>query len=146
MILVTRSAKAALAAVLLAITGCGTPGPPQPPSLNLPDRVDNLTAIRTGNQVTLTWTMPKRNTDRLPLKLDVSAKICRSEPALPCVPVTSLPFAPASTGSFTEKLPASLATGAHGRAGSLLQTLADTSVLRGSLSVLRLGMVQVSVT
>jgi len=52
----------------LAITGCGTPGAPLPPSLKLPDPVTDLSAARTGNQVTLTWTMPKKNKDKLLLK------------------------------------------------------------------------------
>jgi len=47
------------------VTGCGTPGAPLPPSLKLPDPVTNLAAVRTGNQVLLTWTMPKKNTDKM---------------------------------------------------------------------------------
>ena len=50
MILAKRSVGTAATALVLAIAGCGTPGPPQPPSLNLPDRVDNLTAVRTGTR------------------------------------------------------------------------------------------------
>ncbi len=105
------AAMAALASLLLAVAGCGTPGPPQPPSLNLPDRVDNLAAIRAGNQVTLTWTMPKRNTDKLPLKAGVAVKVCRREGSNPCAPVATLSFAPGSAGSFTDSLPQPLASG-----------------------------------
>jgi len=95
----------------LALVGCGTPGPPQPPSLNLPDRVDDLNAIRTGNQVHLTWTMPKRNTDRLPIKTGVTALVCRRESASECSPVAKLSFAPGSQASFEDSLSASLAAG-----------------------------------
>src|SRR5258708_5402614 len=107
-----EAAVAALATLLVAAPGCGTPGPPQPPSLNLPDRVENLAAIRAGNQVTLTWTMPKRNTDKLPLKTTVAENVCRREAATPCTPIATLSFAPGSAGSFTDSLPQPLASGA----------------------------------
>src|SRR5262249_37314381 len=72
-----------LLSVSLAATlsGCGTPGAPQPPSLNLPDAVTDLAAVRTGNVVTLTWTMPKRNTDKLLLKGSIAVEICRKRGA-----------------------------------------------------------------
>src|SRR6266567_1049579 len=111
MTLAKRRAGTAVTALVLAIAGCGTPGPPQPPSLNLPDRVDDLAAIRAGNQVKLTWTMPKRTTDKLRLKSAVAVKVCRSEAPSACVPVAKLSFAPASTGSYSDSLPAPLASG-----------------------------------
>ena len=40
--------------ILSIISGCGTPGAPMPPSLKLPDPVTDLSALRTGNQVSLT--------------------------------------------------------------------------------------------
>lgn len=99
--------------------GCGTPGAPQPPSLNLPDAVRDLSAIRTGDQVTLTWTMPKRNTDRTIIKDDVAARICRREndertdPRAACNPTgPDLMMAPGKPGSFTESMPATLTAGA----------------------------------
>jgi hypothetical protein len=101
-----------MTALLLAIAGCGTPGPPQPPSLNLPDRVEDLTAVRAGDQVKLTWSMPKRNTDKLPLKSDVAVKVCRSEAARACDPIAKLTLAPAAAASFTDSLPPALASGA----------------------------------
>jgi hypothetical protein len=63
----------------LAVSGCGTPGTPQPPSLNLPELVSDLSASRAGNQVTLTWTTPKRSTDKLLLKGNGTARVCRRE-------------------------------------------------------------------
>ena len=47
-------------AVGLAIAGCGTPGAPLPPSLKLPDQVKDLSAIRNGNQVSLTLDHAKK--------------------------------------------------------------------------------------
>jgi hypothetical protein len=108
-----RKTWAATAAALCAfLSGCGTPGAPQPPSLNLPDPVTDLSAIRTGDRVALTWTMPKRNTDKTPLKADLSVRICRREGAETCGPVgTDLSVAPGKAGSFTDALPGSLTRG-----------------------------------
>lgn len=104
---------AALAAALAAaLTGCGTPGAPQPPSLNLAEPVADLAATRAGNQVALTWTMPKKNTDKLLLKSNVAVRICRTESAGACQPVDAeLSFAPGADGAFTDTLPAALAAG-----------------------------------
>jgi hypothetical protein len=96
----------------LLVTGCGTPGAPQPPSLNLPDRVTDLAASRTGNQVLLTWTMPKKNTDKLLLKGNVAVRVCRKDGAGACDPVgAELSFAPGAKGAFTETLPATQSAG-----------------------------------
>jgi hypothetical protein len=108
---------AALVSVCLAVylCGCGTPGAPQPPSLNLPDRVDDLSATRVGNQVSLTWTMPKRNTDRLALKGNIAVRVCRQHAAQAssssCETAADMQLAPASDGAFSETLPAALTSG-----------------------------------
>ena len=99
-------------AVGLVLSGCGTPGAPLPPSLNLPERVTDLAATRTGNQVSLTWTMPKKNTDKLLLKGDVPVRVCRKEGAGACEAAASdLQLAPGAAGAFTETLPPALASG-----------------------------------
>jgi len=99
-------------ALAVGLAGCGTEAAPQPPSLNLPDRVTDLAATRTGNQVSLTWTMPKKNTDKLLLKGDVNVRVCRKEDARPCEqPGSALMLAPGAAGSFSENLPATLASG-----------------------------------
>jgi hypothetical protein len=107
---------AALAAALAAmpmLTGCGTPGAPQPPSLNLPETVADLAAIRAGNQVSLTWTMPKRNTDKLLLQDNLAVHVCRKEGTGVCDAAgPDLQLAPGSDGAFTDTLPAALAAGA----------------------------------
>ena len=97
----------------LFLAGCGTQAAPQPPSLNLPDRVTDLAANRSGSQVSLTWTMPKKNTDKLLLKSVVTARICRQEGAGACVEAgTEVSFAPGADAAFTDTLPADLAAGA----------------------------------
>jgi hypothetical protein len=89
------------------------PGAPQPPSLNLPDRVMDLSADRAGSQVSLTWSMPKRNTDKLLLKGDVQARVCRRENgADACAAVANLEFAPGADAAFTDTMPAALTAGA----------------------------------
>jgi hypothetical protein len=96
----------------LALAGCGTPGAPQPPSLKLPIPVSDLAASRAGNQVTLTWTMPKRNTDKLLLNGNVTVRVCRKEGTSGCAAAgVELSFAPGVEGEFTETLPAELAAG-----------------------------------
>lgn len=103
--------------LLAAASGCGTPGAPQPPSLNLPDPVTNLSAVRAGSVVTLTWTMPKRNTDKLLLKGNLDAEICRkqgvdADPGVTrCEPAGRLQLGPAVEAHYSETLPVALATG-----------------------------------
>jgi len=100
----------AVAAGLFSI-GCGTPGAPSPPSLNLPDAVDNLSATRTGGQVALTWTMPKKNTDKLLIEGNIAVHICRQEANGPCAPAGDVQLGPGAEGSFTDTLPAAEAAG-----------------------------------
>jgi hypothetical protein len=113
-----RCAAVAVATTLvLLLAGCGTPGAPQPPSLNLPDPITDLSAFRTGSQVSLTWTMPRRNTDKLPLKTIIPVRVCRREEMsegsiVECASVGELQLAPGSDGSFTDTLPAQLCGGA----------------------------------
>jgi hypothetical protein len=97
----------------VALVGCGTPGAPLPPSLKLPDPVTNLAAVRTGNEVALTWTMPKKNTDKLLIKGNITVLICRKLGTGACenVPASGLSFAPDAKATFTETLPAALASG-----------------------------------
>ena len=96
----------------LVLTGCGTPGAPLAPSLKLPDPVTNLAATRTGDQVSLTWTMPKKTTDKLLVKGAVPARVCRKEGSGACEPVAGeLNFAASAKGSLAETLPAALASG-----------------------------------
>jgi len=102
---------AALAATA-ALCGCGMPGAPQPPSLHLPDRVADLSAARAGDQVALTWSMPRRDTDKVPLKGVVTVRICRNEnSAAGCSVAATIQLAADASGAFTDTLPASLTAG-----------------------------------
>lgn len=95
----------------LAVAGCGMPGTPQPPSLDLPDHVQDLSIQRVGNEVHLHWTMPRRNTDRLPLKGTYTAHLCMDEVAGKCTPVADLPLAPDVAGDYRHELPAVFVSG-----------------------------------
>jgi len=91
------------------------PAAPQPPSLKLPQPVADLTARRTGDQVALTWTMPRRDTSKVALKpnVAVSVRICRTQAAAAlCSTVANIAFLPGAGGAFTETLPPALAAGA----------------------------------
>jgi hypothetical protein len=101
-----------LALVLARIvTGCGSPASPQPPSLNLPIPVTNLSAARSGNTVRLAWTMPKRTTDRVGLRHPVSAAVCRATGNAACTDVATLDVAPGAAGTYADILPSDLAQG-----------------------------------
>lgn len=58
-----RSLALILTVVLALAVGCGTPGAPQPPSLNIPKAISDLKAVRKGESVRLSWTAPSQTTD-----------------------------------------------------------------------------------
>lgn len=70
--------KRALCAALLSLTGCGVPGIPKPPSLDLPQPVTDLRAIRKGDMVFLAWTIPTETTDSLRVRHPGVTRICRN--------------------------------------------------------------------
>jgi len=62
---------------LLILTACATIGPPQPPSLDLPKPPADLRAVRKGDHVILSWTIPTVTTDRQTLRSLGPTRICR---------------------------------------------------------------------
>lgn len=70
----------ALLFAVASLAGCGTPGAPLPPSLELSRPADNLTAVRKGNKVYLTWTAPTQTTDgqNVRAKRMGPAQVCRA--------------------------------------------------------------------
>lgn len=112
----TRNISLAALAVAFLLTGCASPGPPKPPTLNLPKAVTDLTAERIANTVVLHWTTPEKNTDKLDVKGPISAEICReagadASTAKPtCTPVLKFGVHPGPT-QFVDTLPAPLAAG-----------------------------------
>jgi hypothetical protein len=96
--------------------GCANPGPPRPPSLQLPAQVSDLAAERIGDRVLLRWTTPARTTDDLEIKGRLSAELCRSvgppsanpkKDQASCTEVERLAVAPGAS-SVWDDLPHSL--------------------------------------
>jgi hypothetical protein len=92
--------------------GCGAPAAPQPPSLNLPIPVLNLSAARVGDSVRLAWAMPTRTTDHVALKRPVTVQVCRAVEAGACATVATLSVAAGAAGAYTDALPSDLSHGA----------------------------------
>ncbi len=63
---------------LIWLTGCASIGPPLPPSLELPKAPSDLRAVRKGDRVTLTWSVPARTMDRQSVRYLGKTQICRS--------------------------------------------------------------------
>lgn len=85
-------------AVCACMAGCGTPGAPQPPSLQLPRPVSDLAATRVGDTVTLTWTAPRETTDGAAIRHPGVTRICRQTNVtlmVRCSPIAQLPAASA---------------------------------------------------
>ena len=123
----TRLLLLALCAALLAVAaGCAAPGAPQPPSLRLPQPVENLSAVRKGNRVVLTWTPPVETTDRLPMRWPSVTRVCRVVNQFPIRQcgeavariksselVSESPASPRPLVSFEDVLPAELIAPGH---------------------------------
>jgi hypothetical protein len=93
-------------------TGCGAPAAPLSPTLNLPQPVRDLAATRTGDTVRLTFSVPQKTTDKLPVRGPMTAKLCRSVDAGPCQPAGTLAIpAQQKSSSMDDTLPAGLTQG-----------------------------------
>ena len=78
----------------LICCACGTPGAPQPPSLNLAKPVSDLKAVRGGDEVELTWTVPTETTDGAKFRHRGQSKVCAAvdRPRIDqCAPLSTLP-------------------------------------------------------
>jgi len=107
------------AGTLLLLAACATIAPPKPPSLELPKPPADLRAVRRGDTVILTWTVPARTTDRQTIRSSGPTRICRGlEPKLAeCGKPVGLAASSSSNGtksstpatsSYTDTLTASL--------------------------------------
>jgi hypothetical protein len=108
------SHSALLPACLLAgfAIGCGAPAAPQPPTLNLPQPVRDLAAARAGNTVHLTFAVPQKTTDKLPVRGAMTARLCRSVESGPCQPAVTLTIPPQEKSfSLDDTLPVELTQG-----------------------------------
>lgn len=100
------------------LAGCASPGQPRPPSLRLPQVVQDLSAERIGDAVHLRWTTPSATTDNLSVPMQMSAVICRqavrrADVGRACTEVQRLPVKPGPV-EIDDVLPPALTTGAIG--------------------------------
>jgi hypothetical protein len=95
----TKVYIAVFASVTSVLIGCGAPGVPVPPSLEVARPVTDLHATRKGDSVYLTWTMPTHTTDRQNLRHAGTIVVCRAigQAGKDCpTPVARIPFQPSS--------------------------------------------------
>ena len=105
------AATGLIAPLLVAISGCGMEGAPLPPTLKLPQPVTTLSGERIGDEVHLSWTMPKRDTDKVLLKGDQKVHVCRRIENGGCDPAGDLMIAPGTAASYVDHLPSSITSG-----------------------------------
>ena len=109
--------SAVLLLCLSFLTGCGSPGVPLPPSLELARPVNDLHAVRKGDRISLTWTAPSLTTDGHNITHRGETAICRSlaTPIKACsAPVGKIKTERASAGNararmtYTDQVPPDL--------------------------------------
>ncbi len=112
--LASSAAGPASAALVLALVlvGCGAPAAPQPPTLNLPQPVADLAATRAGNVVHLTFAVPQKTTDKLPVLGPITARLCRSVEGGNCTSVRTVEVKPMQAAAVDDLLPPELTSGA----------------------------------
>jgi hypothetical protein len=140
-----------LATALLA--GCGAPGIPIPPSLELAKPVTDLRAVRKGDKVYLAWSIPIETTERRAIRHPGVTRICRTlgetitqcgTPAgenPPSSPTQGKPRAskknaspiPRLTAGYTDTLPATFQNHAGDQVTYAIEVL-NTSERSGGLS------------
>jgi len=64
-----------------ALAGCANPGPPRPPSLDLPSVVRDLRVSRIAQRVEADWTTPNTNTEKTGISGPITAVLCRDSAA-----------------------------------------------------------------
>lgn len=85
------------------------PGPPLP---YLRGPVNDLAAVRGQNHVWLSWTMPRKGTDRLMVDGTIAVRVWRGEERIDLTQIgDAIHLAPGATGSFSEELPEALSSG-----------------------------------
>jgi len=91
-------------AILVSLAvGCAAPGAPEPPSLELARPVRDLRAIRKGDEVHLTWSVPTDTTDHHAFRHVGPTQICRSSggPMRECTQISEVPTPEVQTKSAT---------------------------------------------
>lgn len=132
-----------LATALLA--GCGAPGIPIPPSLELAKPVTDLRAVRKGDKVYLAWSVPVETTERRAIRHPGPTRVCRSVvpaitecgiPAGQVPPATAQatppsskkngPPAPRTTAGFIDTIPVSVQANATSQVTYAVEVLNES--------------------
>jgi len=121
--LATRKLTAVMLGALMILTACAAIGPPLPPSLELPKPPSDLRAVRKGDRVTLTWTVPTSTTDRQTIRALGTTRVCRGvagqlpqcgtpvgEVAATAHSVATSSSQQKSTATYTDVIPAAVVT------------------------------------
>jgi len=66
-----------LAVSVSLLCACGTPGAPQPPSLNLAKPISDFKAVRNDREINFTWTVPTETTDGATFRHRGATKLCQ---------------------------------------------------------------------
>jgi hypothetical protein len=111
MAMALRAVAAGMFGPILIMAGCGMQASPLPPTLKLPDPVTDLSGVRAGEEVSLHWTMPKRDTDKVLLKGDQKVRVCRHLETQPCEIAGELLISPNKPATFVDRLPPRLTSG-----------------------------------
>ena len=85
--------------------GCASPGPPRPPSLDQPEIVKAAQIQRVGSKAEISFHVPQRNMDHLPLQgKTVAVTLCKSMDKGKCEPLSPQTFPIHTAGEPTEVL------------------------------------------
>ena len=117
--LARQQAMSVFTLMVCLLAGCSNPGPPRPPSLQIPAAVSDLSATRRGGVVELRFTLPERTTDGVLLRSGtVKARLCRAVALGSCQPLGlvassdfAVPQAPKTPAHLQDILPQDLASG-----------------------------------
>lgn len=108
-LLSTAASLLAVSTLVIQLSGCALEAAPSPPSLKIPQQVNDLAATRAGDSVTLHWTMPTHTTDKALLKGLQPVTVCRATAPVaqdtPCQAAAHLHFLPGKAVVWTDALP-----------------------------------------
>ena len=107
----------ALSALAIVMCGCASVGAPVPPSLELPKPPTDLHAVRKGNKVYLTWSVPTKTTDRQNVRRPGPTRVCRSLSAM--MSQCDVPVGNIAPTKASAEVP-------HGEPGKMVAEFVDT--------------------
>jgi hypothetical protein len=95
----------------VGMIGCGMAASPQPPSLELPMPIHDLSVARVGNTVKLSWNTPSETTDHLKIKARVTLRICRELNAASCETAATISAPQGKPANYLDDMPSALTSG-----------------------------------